>query len=401
MLLENNPYPQDGRVRREAITLVDSGFEVVVIAPAMKGQPRRERIEGVTVLRYRAREGSDGVLGFAVEYAYSLAMSVWLSMKLFVSGGFGVIHAHNPPDLFVLVALLFKPFGVRFVFDHHDLTPEMYLARFPEGHNRIVEALLRVFERLTFRFADRVIATNESYAEIAMGRGRVSKDRVAIVRNGPDPARVRVVPVDEELRSRSSCLIAYIGEMAPHDGVDHLIRALHHLATDLARPDFYCVLIGGGSEVRRLQSLANDLGLGSQVWFSGHISDADHVMRLLSSADICVTPDPLNPYTDRSTMVKTTEYMALGKPIVAFDLKENRRSAQDAALYADPNSDIDFATKIAELMDDPVRRERMGAIGRERVRSELGWPHQARHLADVYLGLLGEPAGSTSDGGRA
>jgi glycosyltransferase involved in cell wall biosynthesis len=389
MLLENNPFPQDGRVRREARALVDAGYGVTVIAPASPGQCRTETVEGVRVRRYRVPPEGAGLLSYVVEYGYATIATFFLTLLVYVRSGFSVIHAHNPPDLFVLVAAWFKPLGVRFVFDHHDLSPEMYEARFSKRANPVVRRALLFFEGLTFRASDHVISTNESYAAIARERGGVSGDRITVVRNGPDLSRVRVLPEDPDLRSKAEFIFGYVGEMAPHDGVDHLIRALAHLAGGLGRDNFFCVLMGGGDEVPSLTALAADLGLKDRVWFTGQITDADLLMTYLSTTDICMTPDPSNSYTDRSTMVKMAEYMALGRPIVAFDLPEHRRTAGEAAAYAQPNDDRAFARTIEMLMDDPDLRAQMGKVGQDRVEKELAWSHQALRLVDAYASILG------------
>jgi glycosyltransferase involved in cell wall biosynthesis len=391
MLLENNPYPQDGRVRREAVALSKAGFSVTVIAPASRFQPKSEVIDSVTVRRYRAASEPHGSAGYIIEYSYSIAVALVSSIRIFARSGFAAIHAHNPPDLFFIMGWLFKPFGVRFVFDHHDLSPEMYEVRFPGGARGMVKRVLLFAERRSLRTADLVISTNESYASIAVERGSIDRSRVVVVRNGPDTERVREVPPDPETRAKAPYILGYLGEMAPHDGVDHLIRSLAHLVQERHRRDFHCVLLGGGNEVDRLKSLAAELGVDSYTSFLGHVDEVDTLMSYLSATDICVTPDPKNAYTDNSTTVKTAEYMALGKPVVAFDLRENRRTAGDAALYATPNKDADLAAKIETLMDDSRLRETLGSEGRRRVESELAWRYQAEKLVAVYRGLLGRP----------
>ena len=333
MLLENNPYPQDGRVRREAASLSRAGYDVTVIAPAKKGQPKQDLVDGVRVCRYPAPKERDGFLGYALEYGYAMLAGWVLTLYVFVRFGFDVIHAHNPPDTYVAIAAPYKLFGKRFVFDHHDLSPEMYDARFMDGSNALVHRVLQWFEKLTFRFADRVISTNESYKEIAIERGGVPSERIAVVRNGPDLDRVRAVAPDSALRAKAGTIIGYVGIMGYQDGVDYLIRALGHLVTDLRRNDVFCFIVGEGGAVPSLKALVAELGLGEHVWFTGRISDED-LMRYLSAADICVDPDPFNPFNDRSTMIKMSEYMAVGKPIVAFDLREHRRTAADAARFA-------------------------------------------------------------------
>lgn len=387
MLVENNPYPQDGRVRREANSLTNAGYVVTVVSPAAPGQKRAELIDAVKVYRYPGPKERDGFLGYLVEYGYSMLASGLITLYVFFRSGFDVIHAHNPPDTFVGIAGWYKLFGKKFVFDHHDLSPEMYDARFEGRSNALVHRALLFFERLTFRFADHVISTNESYREVAIERGGFSEADVTVVRNGPQLDRVRSVPPDVELRAKGATIIGYVGVMGHQDGVDYLIRALGHLVTDLGRTDFYCFIVGTGSAVPSLKALTAEMGLDEHVWFTGRISD-DDLMRYLSTADICVDPDPFNPFADRSTMIKMAEYMAIGKPIVAFDLTEHRRTAADAALYATANDELAFARCLEELMDDPAKRHAMGEFGRNRVETQLAWSHQERHLVATYQRLL-------------
>jgi glycosyltransferase involved in cell wall biosynthesis len=392
MLLENDLYPQDSRVRREARALIAAGYRVTVICPAGPGQSGYEQIDGVHVRRFAAPPDGQGLLGYAREYGQSLLGSFVLSLLALVREGFDVVHAHNPPDTFVLIAALYKLLGKRFVYDHHDLAPEMYYARFPGRGSRLVYRLLVFFERLSCRLADHVIATNQSYRAVEMARGRVPAERISVVRNGPDPDRLRAVEPDRELRARAKTIIGYAGVMGFQDGVDYLLRALRHLRDDLGRSDFFCVIIGKGDARAGLQVLARQLGLDRQVWFTGWVPDAEY-RRYLSSADICVDPDPSNPFTDRSTMLKMAEYMALGKPIVAFDLPEHRVTAQEAALYARPNDELAFARAIAELIDDPERRLAMGQLGRRRVETELAWRYSVPSLLRAYRAVLpGGPA---------
>jgi glycosyltransferase involved in cell wall biosynthesis len=236
-----------------------------------------------------------------------------------------------------------------------------------------------------------VIATNESYRAIEMARGRVPAERITVVRNGPHLESLHPVEPDAALRQRAGTILGYVGRMGPQDGVDYLLRALYHLVYDLDRRDVFCVIIGKGDMLPELKTLAKELDVEKHVWFTGWIPDED-LIRYLSTADICIDPDPSNPFNDHSTMVKMMEYMALGKPIVAFDLPEHRVTAQAAALYARPNDELDFARQIAALMDDPERRKTMGQQGQERVETELAWSHQEEHLLEAYDALLG-PSG--------
>ena len=383
MFVENYPFPQDGRVRREANTLITAGYRVSVVAPKSAGQSWREDVKGVQVFRYPAPLEANGLLGYLWEYGYSLSAAFVLSWIVFFRRGFDIIHAHNPPDIFVLIAAFYKLFGKRFVFDHHDLSPEMYYARFGGKGNRLVYQVLVFFEKLSCKSADHVIATNQSYKKVAMERCGVPEAHITVVRNGPDLNRVRLVDPDPELRKKAKTIIGFVGVMGFTDGVDYLLRALQHLVYDLNRTDFYAVIIGKGDAWKSLKAMATQLDLDEYVWFTGGISDAD-LMRYLSTADICVDPDPFNPFNDKSTMIKMTEYMALGKPIVAFDLTEHRVTAQESAVYARPNDEMDIARHISALMDNPACRQRMGEIGVQRIKTELMWSHQAKHLLKAY-----------------
>jgi glycosyltransferase involved in cell wall biosynthesis len=298
-----------------------------------------------------------------------------------------VIHAHNPPDTLVLVAAVYKPFGKKFVFDHHDLAPEMYSALFGKREKRYIRAGLVFFEKLTCRLADHVIATNESYKELEVQRGRVDPEHVTIVRNGPDPDRIHPVEADPELRRRAGTLIGFVGLMGRQDGVDHLVRAVHHLVHDLGRTDTLAVVVGQGVALDDLRALARELRVEEHVLFTGWLPD-DQMLRYMSTVDVCVVPDPLNPFTNRSTMIKMMEYMTLGKPIVAFDLREHRVTAGDAAVYVTPNDDLELARAIDTLMEQPEQRRAMGELGQRRVRDQLAWEHSVPALVSAYRTVL-------------
>lgn len=389
MLVENSIYPQDPRVRRETRALMEAGYQMRVIAPTSKGQPWHEVLDGVRVYRFPAPLPGNGLLGYFWEYGYSMVATFALSLLVLFREGFDVIHAANPPDTLIFIAAIYKLMGKRFVYDHHDLAPEMYYARFDGKGNRFVYQTLVLLERLSCRLADHVIATNLSYKAMEMERGGVSEHRITVVRNGPELDRVRNLEPDPELRKKARTIIGYGGVMGYQDGVDYLLRALRHLIDDLGRTDFYCVLMGGrGDAQASLKQLTAELGLEEYVWFTGWVSDQDWA-RYLSTTDICVDPDPSNPFTDRSTMIKMMEYMAAGKPIVAFDLPEHRFTAQEAAVYVRPNDELEMARAMAQLMDDPARREAMGAFGRSRVETELAWHHSVANLLQAYSILLG------------
>lgn len=383
MLLENEAYPRDNRVRQEAKTLATAGYQVSVICPLHPGQPWREILDDVRVYRFPAPPAANGFLSYLWEYGYSMVATFVLSLLVFLRGGFDVVHAHCPPDTFVFIAAFYKLLGKRFVYDHHDLTPEMYYARFGGSGNRLVYHTMVLLERLSCQLADHVIATNQTYKTVEMQRGHVPENRITIVRNGPDLNRLWPTEPDPDLRRMGKTIIVYVGVMGFQDGVDYLLRALQHLVYDLARTDFVCVLVGAGRALPSLKSLTEQLDLADYVLFTGWVEHPE-LARYLSTADIGVAPEPSNSYNDRSTAVKLMEYMALGKPIVAFDLPEHRVTVQDAAVYARPNDELDFAEQIAALMDDPERRQRMGQIGRERIEKKLAWSYQERHLLEAY-----------------
>lgn len=387
MLIENASFPRDNRVRPEAYTLKNKGYEVTVICP--RGQDRKayEIVNGVHVYRYPSPPEGEGLPGFLVEYSYAMICTFVLSLYVWVRHGFDVIHSHNPPDLFVFLALFYKVFGKKYIFDHHDLTPEVYQVKTASDQNSFVYQMLVFLEKLSCRVADHVIATNQSYKEIEIARSCVAAHKVTVVRNAPDSSHLREVAPDPELRKKADTIICYLGEMARQDGIDYLLRALSHLLHDLRYHNFYCVLLGTGPELDNLKQLANELDLDDHVWFYGW-ANGDELSLVLSSSDICVDPDPSNPFNDVSTMVKITEYMALGKPIVAFDLPEHRYTARHSALYVKDNNELEFARAIKFLIDSPKLRQQMGAYGRERIETKLSWKHSATNLLAAYDKVL-------------
>lgn len=391
MLLENNPYPQDDRVCREARALVTAGYQVVIICPMGPGQPWRELLDDVHVYRFPAPLAANGFLGYLWEYGYSMIATFLISLLVFLCRGFDVVHAHNPPDTFVVIATFYKLLGKRFVYDHHDLAPEMYYARFGGSGNRLVYHTLVLLEKLSCRLADHVITTNQSYKTVETQRSGVPETRITIVRNGPDLKCIQLVEPDPDLQlQKEKIIIGYVGVIGFQDGIDYLLRALQYLVCDLGRTDFFCIIIGNGDAWASLKVLATQLGLDEYIWFTGWTAHTN-VIRYLSIADICVAPDPSNSYNDRSTMIKMMEYMALKKPIVAFDLPEHRFTAQTAALYVRPNDELEFAGALAQLMDDPEQRQAMGSFGRRRVETELAWCHSVPNLLKAYRRLLSEP----------
>ena len=382
ILVENLPVPFDRRVWQEACTLRDAGWTVSVICPTGKGcEKRYELLDDIAIHRYRLPLEAAGALGYALEYGTALFWTFLFGIRVLFTRGFDVIHACNPPDLFFLVGGFYKLFGKKFVFDHHDLNPELYEAKF--GRRDFFHRLLLKLEKWTFRTADVSIATNESYRDIAIERGGMDPERVFVVRSGPSLERLRIRPAEEKLKRGRRHLVGYVGVMGRQEGIDLLLHAVRIVVHCYAREDVHFGLVGGGTSLEELRALAHELGVADYVTFTGRVPDGE-LLAMLNSADVCVNPDRACALNDKSTMNKVMEYMALGKPVVQFDLTEGRRSAGEASLYAKPDDPVDLAAKILELLDDPQRRAYMGRYGRARVEHHLEWRHQAPRLLTAY-----------------
>jgi glycosyltransferase involved in cell wall biosynthesis len=380
--------PFDRRVWLECQSLTDAGYQVAVVCPRGKGDPAHEVVAGVEIYKYRPFFATGTAASFVFEYIYSFCATLWLTIKAVRKGRFDVIQSCNPPDIFWPIGWLFHQLhGSYFVFDHHDLCPELYESRFPAG-SRQVHWMLCYLERRTMRTADRVISTNDSYRAIAIRRHALDPGKVTVVRTGPDANKLRRVDPDPALRRGRKHLVAYIGVMGPQDGVDLVLRTADVLVHRMHRDDIAFTLIGSGDSFQELLALRASLGLQDVVEFTGRIPD-QAVASILSTADLGISPDPKNPLNDVSTMNKTMEYMAYELPVVAFDLRETRVSAEDAALYATPNDVGEMARLIADLLDDRVRRQEMGELGRARIVSELAWDKQAARYVSVYRALVG------------
>ena len=382
ILVENLPVPLDRRVWLEATALRQAGYEVVVVCP--QGQDRDlelfELIEGVEIHRFPLTPADGGVLGYVREYAQALWRTFRLVRRLASERQFDIVHACNPPDVMLLAALPMRRRGTRFIFDHHDLVPELYLSRFGKGRDLLYRATLLV-ERLAFRLADVVIATNESYRRVALTRGSKAAEDVFVVRNGPDLTRFRPLEGDPSLRRGRRHLIAYAGMMGPQDGVDHALRALAILGE--SRQDWFAVFVGGGDALPQMRQLSEELGLVEATHFTGLVNQAE-LVRVLASSDVCVAPEPSSPLNDVSTMIKVGEYMAMAKPVVSYDLAETRVTADGAALYANGSDPAGLASRIGELLDDADLRDRLGNTGRRRAEEVLGWEHSVPNLLAAY-----------------
>jgi glycosyltransferase involved in cell wall biosynthesis len=389
IIVQNLPVPFDRRVWLECQALVSAGYRVAVVCPKGSGDPAFAVVDTVELYKYRPYAPGGSKLSFVAEYVYSFLATARETLRARRSGRFDVIQACNPPDIFWPLALAFRLLeGTRFVFDHHDLCPELFQSRFPSGPKLPYKGLLAL-ERRTHRAADHVIATNDSYREIAMTRGGKRADEVTVVRTGPDLRRLQPGEPDPELRRGRRFLVAYIGVMGPQDGVDIVVRAAGIVVSKLGRDDIAFTLIGSGDCFDDLVALRDELGLAGHVEFTGRAPD-ELVTRIMSTADAGLSPDPKNPLNDVSTMNKTMEYMAFGLPVVAFDLRETRVSAGDAAVYVQPNDEQQYAEAIVALLDDEPRRARMGKLARERVEQELAWGHQEGAYLGVYKRVLGQ-----------
>ena len=388
ILVEDLPVPFDRRVWTEAKTLRDAGWTVAVISPKGEGARRwHERIDGIEVFRYPLPTTAAGFVNHVAEYAVAIPATLILALLAWRGRRFDIVHACNPPDFLFPIGWLFKRLGAAFVFDQHDLSPEVYVA---QGGRRggLVHRVLLWCERRTYRTADVIIATNETYRRFALERGGVDPQRVFVVRSSPDPARIHAVEPDPALRDGRAHLVAYLGTMGPQDGVDLFVEAARHITA--ARPGtirFFAM--GGGPMLEALREQVRRDGLDADVTFTGRVPD-EFVRRVLSTTDVAISPDPANDFNEHCTMNKTLEYMAVGVPVVAFDLAETRISAADAAAYATPNDPSQLAALTIELLDDPGRRARMGQVGRERVSGALSWQHSARNLLAAYEAAASE-----------
>lgn len=382
IIVENLPLPFDRRVWQEARTLHAAGATVSIICPTGKGYgDRYECLDGIHIYRHPLPLDANSALGFLIEYGAALFWETWLAWKIYFTRGIDVIQGCNPPDLIFLVALQFRLFGVKYIFDHHDINPELYEAKFSK--RGFFWKLMVAFERITFGAANVSIATNESYRAIAIERGKMKPERVFVVRSGPELSRINAGTPDPALINGRRHMVGYVGVMGQQEGIDLLIDAVHHIVFTLRRTDIQFCLVGGGPSLAELKALTTEKALDGFVTFTGRAPD-NVLFAVLSQSTVCVNPDRVNPMNDKSTMNKILEYMAFSKPIVQFDVTEGRKSALDASLYAKSNDPVDFAEKIISLIDDPRACAEMGAFGRARLERDLSWDHQKKPLIDAY-----------------
>lgn len=391
IIVENLPVPNDRRVWLEATTLQKAGYTVSVIS--IKGKKRSnksyEYLDNVHVYRYPAPPATSGTISFLIEFSYCWIMSFLLSIRVALGPGFTVIHACNPPETFWLIGLIYKLFGKKFIFDHHDLSPEMYLSRF--GQKGTAYKGLLFLERTTFRVADRVLTTNETHKKVAIERGEYPAEKIHIVRSGPDDSVLYPVEPITELKKGFKYMVSYLGVINPQDGVDTLVEVAHKLIRERGREDILFVIMGTGDAQPDLIEQAKALGISEYFHFTGWV-DQDDIRSYLSTTDVAVDTMPKTPYSDAATMNKILEYMAMGCAIACFDLVESQVSAGKAAVYARPDDQEDLADKIEELLADDARRKEMGEFGRQRIETELSWEHQSQNLLEAYRATLGSRA---------
>jgi glycosyltransferase involved in cell wall biosynthesis len=381
IIIENLTVPVDRRMWQEACALVEAGYRVSVVCPKGRGFEQSYEVrEGIEIYRHGLWEASRP-FGYFLEYAIALAAEFRLALRAYRRTRFRIIQAANPPDIMFLVALFFRLFGVRFIFDHHDLNPELYEAKF--GRRGLFYRLVCLAEQLTYRTATVSIATNDSYREVALTRGGMKPDRAFVVRSCPDLKKIRIDPPSPELKNDKPMMVVYVGVMGPQDGLDLLLESIRYIVQEVGRDEVAFTLIGSGPETRNLKAWAEEKGLDSCVKFAGRVPDAE-MWAYLSTADFGVAPDPKNPMNDKSTMNKILEYMAFSLPVVLYDLTEGRRSAGDAALYAQPNDPKDFARQMLKLLDSEDLRRTLGARGRKRIEESLNWDIEKRALLKAY-----------------
>lgn len=384
IVVENLPVPFDRRVWQEANTLREHGAKVSIICPKMKGYTKSyEVLNDIEIYRHPLPLEARGAMGYLLEYSTALFWETWLAFRIYLKKPFHVIHGCNPPDLIFIVALFFKLFGVRYVFDHHDINPELYIAKFDK--KGLFYKLMVWFERLTFATANYSIATNESYKAIAIQRGKMDPDKVQVIRSGPKLDRLKLLAPDPQYNKGRTFLVGYVGVIGEQEGIDLLLESVNYIIKQ--RQDIQFAIMGGGSDLERMKQLSSSMGLDDYVDFYGRVPD-DLLIAVLNSADVCVNPDKPTEMNNLSTMNKIMEYMALKKPIVQYDLKEGRFSAQEASLYAKWHDTEDFANKIMELMDDTDARQRMGEFGYNRVINELSWDYESKKLVKFYQRVM-------------
>lgn len=385
IIVENLPVPFDTRVWQEATTLAANGYTVSVICPKGKGYALEEEfLQGVHIFRHSLPDEGNGLIGYAKEYGAALKEELRLAKKIYKKIGFHVIHGCNPPDNIYMIAKHFKKYGVKYIFDHHDICPELFEAKFGRNKGFLYSSQV-FFERQTYKHCAFAFVTNESYKKIAIERGKMNPDKVIVLRSGPNLQRMKIIPPREDIKHGYRYMVAYLGVIGQQEGVEYLLEAAKYIKEH--ENNVFWGIVGGGPHLKELKNMSKDMGVDDCVEFIGRVPDKQ-MLEYLNTADVCVNSDRYNAMNDKSTMNKILEYMALAKPIVQFDLTEGRYSAGQASLYARNNDAKDMAKKIVELLHDPEKRKRMGAYGRNRVINELNWEHTSKALLEGYEKLF-------------
>lgn len=383
-ILENSVFPFDVRVRSEALAAKRYGFDVSVISTGNElAKKNYEIYNGIEIYRHKRTSIAKGKLRFISEYMNAFFWEFLLSLKIYRKKPFHIIHAANPPDHIFIIALFYKLFGVKFIFDHHDLTPELYLTHF-SGHKDFMFRILYLLEKLSCKLADAVISTNISYQRVVNQRHNINSEKIFIVRNDPAAHDDLFKTINKNINVNGKKVLLFLGGINAQDGVDVLLKSLYHLVNDLNESNFICKIVGGGDALPAAKNIARDLQLEPYVDFKGWITDKKRVKEYLSSAHICMEPAPYNELNRHSTFIKIMEYMSAGKPIVAFDLKETRYSAKNAALYIKPEDSLGFAAAVKKLMDEPVLRDKLGSAGEKRIKERLNWKNASLNLENAY-----------------
>lgn len=383
IIVENLPVPFDTRVWQEATTLVENGYVVSVICPKGKGYDKEyEYINGVHIYRHDLPTEGNGALGYAREYYVALREEYRLAKKVYKERGFHVIHGCNPPDDIYMVAKKFRKYGVDYVFDHHDICPELFEAKFGKKSGLLYKSQLWL-EANTYKNCKFAFVTNESYKKIAIERGGMKPEDVFVLRSGPKLERLKIQAPNEKIKGGRKFMVGYLGVIGQQEGIEYMLQAADYIRHTVKRDNIFWGIVGGGPHLDAMREMCKKMGLDDIVEFTGRVPD-DKMLEYLNTADVCVNSDKYNSMNDKSTMNKVLEYMALGKPIVQFELTEGRYSAREASLYAEPNNAQDMAVKILELLDNPEMRRKMSEYGRSRIINELSWEHTSKVLLNGY-----------------
>jgi glycosyltransferase involved in cell wall biosynthesis len=385
-IVENKPAPLDRRVWPEALFAKELGFAVSVISPENeRATGKYVEIDDIEIFRYPKEINSLKKLGFVSEYINAFIRESLLSLKIYFTKPFHIIHAANPPDHIFIIAIFYKLLGIRFIFDHHDLSPELYRVKFSKDKNLIYKILM-ICEKLSCKLADAIISTNMSYRNIAIRRHHVDPKKVFVVRN--DPKKDECIYEEEIIKKeKSKIILLFLGSINPQDGVDKLLKALYYLVNDLKETNFICQILGGGDSLPLMIQMAKDLKLDNFIEFKGWVTEKKEIKKYLHSSDICIEPAPDNELNRHSTFIKVMEYMAAGKPIVAYDLKETKISTNNSALLVRPGKVKEFAKAIKKLIDEPQLRLELGNTGKNRIQNQLNWENTSLNLKRAYDSL--------------